>query len=193
MNKYLHRIEQVYGPDAAVITQPIQAPHKFEDFDSMFWKCPKTYFKLLGKNIELPRQTLSFGKDWAAPSVAEATTEIPDILQPFIDLAKEDYPDENFEHVQVIRYRTGKDYIGFHSDKGAPKLIITFSLYKYTHGTPRELTICSKKDKSFSRTIAMPNLSMVTMKGRNMQKLFKHAVLPSKTSNPRISIILRAF
>jgi alkylated DNA repair dioxygenase AlkB len=164
----------------------------------------KDKISLMGKEVELPRFQLMFGRVYKyntliEEEVRESISSVPFLeeLRIFCEKnAKENYGlDINYDMVLVNFYYDGTSYIGPHSDKltGIRKDAPIYSFTYCEENGERDFkihTISGKSEKEYD--CVLKNNTCVIM-GGDMQKTHKHSVpVRKKVKGSRINITIRA-
>ena len=180
--------------NASLHIYEIESNINYSDLTSLEEQATVPIFKFMDKRIPCPRKSVSFGKNYQAPAVNASVSErIPLELSPFVEAAKLLYPHKEFEQALVTIYRGKSDYIGFHSDKGNPSVVVSFTLYSDSQPIARKFKIKSKSDPKDMYTVRLLQRQMVVMHGTDFQKLYLHAVEKGEDNSKRLNITLRSF
>lgn len=177
-------------------------PNK-EEFQKLWNLHPNTKakIKIMGKEIEIPRFQQTYGRSYKFSGVDHKALPIPDIIQPWLNLANQQY--EAGYNQALINWYEPEHYIGLHSDDEGQLLknnkgeLTVYSISLQPIGQPRIFRLKPKGGGKDRLDIVAEN-GLVLVMGGLCQKTHKHCVPKlSKTkqalSNQRINLTFRCF
>lgn len=163
--------------------------NEFEDFyDTKPEKKHKIF--ILGKYIELPRYSQTYGKDYIYSNTISKSLPFTEFLTKYVIYLNK--LGNNYNMALVNWYDNGNNYIGWHSDN-EKQIKRNSSIISMTFGAERDFQIREKKNKKNKINIKLENNSYLIM-GGDFQKEFQHQ-LPKrlKCKEKRINITFREF
>ena len=165
----------------------------FEELWNMHPK-EKGLVKIYGKEFPTPRWHQSFGKSYYFSGVNHKAQLIENgYLLKILNWVQIHSGKKEYNQILMNWYEDGNQYIGLHSDDER-QLEEGFSIYSFSFGQSRDFLV-KAKDKSFDKTIQMPDGSLIIMEG-SMQKYYYHGVPKrsiKKCPGRRINITVRVF
>ncbi len=162
--------------------------------------CPEkkgTVF-LIGKTIETPRFTRSYGSDYTFSGTVSKGHPLPPELLALKEYVDKKYgsPEQGFDEILVNWYENGHHYIGFHSDSEI-QLVPNSPIVSVSFGAERKFRIREKHTKRIVLDLPLTDRSVVVM-GGTMQKEFTHEVpkiagKKGEDVGPRVNVTFRQF
>ena len=171
-------------------------------FEEMMSERPgdRHVIQMFGKDVQLPRYTQSYGKDYSfSGAVSKSKPWIP-VLEDIRDKTtihlKKVLPEDtnvDFNMSLVNWYLSGDQYIGPHSDDERP-MVVGSPVATLSWGSGRTFVIEPKKDQEGKKmTFEVKDGDLLVM-GGSLQKTHKHSVPKTKTPvSTRISFTFRVF
>lgn len=152
---------------------------------------PNNSYQVFGRNFELPRL-----QSWHADEgIVYSYSNNLLTTKPWTDLLSdlclwvEVHTQHAFNAVLVNYYRSGEDYVGWHSDDekelGESPVIASLTL-----GASREFNFRHKEDFDNQGSVTLPSGSLLVM-APEFQRDWQHAVLRCRNSQGRINLTFR--
>lgn len=167
--------------------------------DRFFWelqdriKWQQRTITLFGKTNPLPRLTAWYGDEGKSYTYSRIENS-PEPWIPILNTIKsriETIAEVRFNSVLINLYRTGKDYMGWHSDDekqmGENSVIGSVSF-----GGTRRFSLRHKTSKSCQIHLELEKGSFLLMKGATQQYWQHQVAKTSKLVQPRINLTFRA-
>ncbi|MHA3892201.1 alpha-ketoglutarate-dependent dioxygenase AlkB family protein [Acinetobacter sp. GXMZU3951] len=143
-------------------------------FKNIFWK--QDYIHLYGKKIPLPRLTSWYGDEGKAYKYSGILSQ-PNPWNKGLLYIKEQIErvaGTQFNSVLMNWYRTGEDYLNWHTDD-EPELGKNPTIASVNFGETRDFQVRHKDDHQLKFTVPLQHGSLLIMSGE-MQHFWEHAV-----------------
>ena len=147
-------------------------------------------YKMYGKEIKTPRLLFAM-KDEDTDITKSYSVTGSIIWSKFMEKLKRKVEKETqrtFRYAQLNYYRTGDDYIGFHTDSEVKKgdIIASISL-----GAERKFSFQQIEDKTIKHSMILENGSLLIMDDKAAKYNWKHSLPKMKDVGERINITFR--
>ena len=147
-------------------------------------------YKMYGKEIKTPRLLFAMKDNDIDITKSYSVTESIVWSKQMEKIKKkvEKETSRTFRYAQMNYYRTGDDYIGFHTDSEVKKgdIIASISL-----GADRKFTFQQICDKSIKHSMVLENGSLLIMDDKAAKYNWKHSLPKMKYVGERINITFR--